>query len=100
MIGVKKNELIIYDTANEEGHRALFNDLYELYDGEMVIIDIREAGYLIAEHLYDMYFGHEWEQVPRDDIAFEINSFFNKMKIDMKDRVEEVLGENNIPYEK
>lgn len=99
MIGDYKNSMKIIDYNNEEEHEINFHDQATLYDGEMFIIDVREMGFDIADSLASQMEAYEWDEVDRDDIVLEVHGWLQELTAKLESRVEEVLKENEIPYE-
>lgn len=99
MLGEKMNKLNILDENNGKVHNCEFDDICSLYDGEMVILDLFEIGYRIAESLEKDKRAYDWDEVEREDIMNEIEGYFDEILDSLINRIEFVLDENGIKYE-
>ena len=77
MIGEKINSLKVVDNNNGKTHLCEFDDLYELYCGEMVILDLFEIGNMLAESLKENNENCGGDEITKKDIMNEIEEYFD-----------------------
>lgn len=100
MIGEKINSLSVVDNNNRETHLCEFDDSYDLYGGELVILDLYEIGYRLAESLEQDKEAYGWDEVERKDMMNEIEGYFSDIVDFLVNRIEEVFDDDGVDYEK